>query len=104
VVVRGRADRPIRPGKSATVTLRGTYRDANPLPIAYQLNGHDCQSLVLGVTNDVIAEKIRPAQVAEAADETPPRTAKPRTSRSAGRPARKAAPATTSPVLRSVVV
>jgi serine/threonine-protein kinase len=106
VVVRGRADRSIRPGKSATVTLRGTYRDANPLPIAYQLNGHDCQSLVLGATNDIIADKIRPAQVAEAADESPPRSAKPHTSRSADRTPRKpqSPPASTSPVLRSVVV
>ncbi|MDT5042121.1 MAG: eukaryotic-like serine/threonine-protein kinase [Actinoplanes sp.] len=50
------ADRRLRPGKTAVVTLRGSYREANPLPLAFDLNGHACLVEIFGQTAIVSAE------------------------------------------------
>jgi hypothetical protein len=69
VVVSGWADGRLRPGRSVTVTLRGGYRNANPLPLAFLLDGQPCESMVIGATAASGADAVdsgRP-QVAEAA-------------------------------------
>jgi serine/threonine-protein kinase len=38
----------LRPGRSASVTLGGSYRVSNPLPVAFILNGRACRAEVLG--------------------------------------------------------
>jgi serine/threonine-protein kinase len=48
VVVSGKAGGMLRPGRSVRVTLRGGYRNANPLPLAFRLDGHPCESVVIG--------------------------------------------------------
>jgi eukaryotic-like serine/threonine-protein kinase len=35
-------------GRSRVVTLRGGYRDRNPLPLSFAINGHPCRAEVLG--------------------------------------------------------
>jgi serine/threonine-protein kinase len=40
----------LRPGQVVAVTLRGAYRDINPLPLAFALNGHSCDVEILGPT------------------------------------------------------
>jgi serine/threonine-protein kinase len=50
VLVIGKADSRLSPGRSVTVTLRGGYRNANPLPLVFLMNGHPCTSVVLGAT------------------------------------------------------
>ncbi|MFI7598336.1 serine/threonine-protein kinase [Actinoplanes sp. NPDC049681] len=46
LVLRPRTE--LRPGRSASVILTGSYRVSNPLPLAFLLNGHQCQAEVLG--------------------------------------------------------
>jgi hypothetical protein len=48
VRLRGAGDRRLKPGKAVAVTLRGAYRGANPLPLAFDLNGHACAAEVFG--------------------------------------------------------
>ncbi|WP_067495660.1 serine/threonine-protein kinase [Actinoplanes sp. TFC3] len=48
VVLRPKQGKNLRPGRSSTVTLTGSYRTTNPLPLAFTLNGHQCQAEVLG--------------------------------------------------------
>jgi eukaryotic-like serine/threonine-protein kinase len=50
VTVRGDADGGLAAGHSLTVKLHGAYRDANPLPQAFALNGHVCDATLLGAT------------------------------------------------------
>ncbi|MFC7530554.1 serine/threonine-protein kinase [Actinoplanes sp. GCM10030250] len=38
-------------GRSEAVTLRGGYRERNPLPLTFVLNGQNCRAEVLGSTN-----------------------------------------------------
>ncbi|AGL14357.1 serine/threonine-protein kinase [Actinoplanes sp. N902-109] len=52
VVLRPRKGRNLRPGRSATVTLTGSYRATNPLPLTFTLNGHPCQAEVVGAVAD----------------------------------------------------
>jgi serine/threonine-protein kinase len=70
VLIRSHAPRPLAPGRSSVTTLRGDYRDMNPLPLAFALNGHPCLAEVLGATSadtpDVSADT-DPRQVTEAA-------------------------------------
>jgi serine/threonine-protein kinase len=51
VRVPGLPDLRLGPGRSITVTLRGAYRNTNPLPLSFRLNGHTCRSVVLGATS-----------------------------------------------------
>ncbi|GAA3350755.1 hypothetical protein GCM10020358_77850 [Amorphoplanes nipponensis] len=44
------------PGRSASVTLSGSYRVSNPLPVAFTLNGRVCQAEVLGAVGEAAAE------------------------------------------------
>jgi hypothetical protein len=37
-------------GRTFGMTLRGSYRDANPLPLRFALDGHACASEVIGAT------------------------------------------------------
>jgi hypothetical protein len=39
-------------GRSRVVTLRGGYRDRNPLPLSFAMNGHPCRAEVLGSITD----------------------------------------------------
>ncbi|WP_199515217.1 serine/threonine-protein kinase [Nucisporomicrobium flavum] len=48
VVLRPKSGAKLRPGRSMTVTLTGSYRATNPLPLSFALNGHPCQTEVLG--------------------------------------------------------
>jgi hypothetical protein len=50
VIVSGRTGGRLGPGRSVTVTLRGGYSDANPLPLAFLMDGHPCSSVVIGAT------------------------------------------------------
>ena len=63
VVQRGRTvllRRPARraPGRrpSFGMTLRGSYRDANPLPLTFALDGYPCATEVIGATTDRVPE------------------------------------------------
>ncbi|GIE86521.1 serine/threonine-protein kinase [Actinoplanes regularis] len=38
-------------GRSRVLTLRGDYRDGNPLPLSFAMNGHPCRTEVLGSIN-----------------------------------------------------
>jgi hypothetical protein len=40
----------LRVGRSVAVPLRGSYRDANPLPLAFVLDGRACRVEILGST------------------------------------------------------
>ncbi|OJF10635.1 serine/threonine-protein kinase [Couchioplanes caeruleus] len=62
LVLRPKQGAHLRPGRSASVTLSGSYRVSNPLPLSFTLNGHQCQAEVLGA----IVEPA-PAQPAPAA-------------------------------------
>ncbi|HEY2947562.1 MAG TPA: serine/threonine-protein kinase [Micromonosporaceae bacterium] len=44
------ADARLAPGASALLVLVGTYRTANPLPLAFALNGTTCQAVVHGAS------------------------------------------------------
>jgi hypothetical protein len=60
VVVNGR-------GRAGAVTLHGGYRDRNPLPVAFVLNGRPCRAEVFGgTTSDVPG---RPPDIADDANE-----------------------------------
>jgi serine/threonine-protein kinase len=48
LVLRAKDGKDLRPGRSASVTLSGSYRVSNPLPLSFSLNGHLCQAEVLG--------------------------------------------------------
>jgi serine/threonine-protein kinase len=103
VVVRGSAD--LRPGRSVSVELRGEYRGANPLPIAFRLDGHRCEAEVIGATSITIVEKAsnagsgggRPQKSAPppspSADRTEPRSPK----KPVRKPARSSPPPTPNP-------
>jgi serine/threonine-protein kinase len=34
------------------MTLRGSYRDANPLPLTFALDGYPCATEVIGATTE----------------------------------------------------
>jgi serine/threonine-protein kinase len=48
LVLRAKHGTRLRPGRSASVTLSGSYRVSNPLPVAFTLNGNACRAEVLG--------------------------------------------------------
>jgi serine/threonine-protein kinase len=48
VTLRAKASTELRPGRSARLSLSGSYRSSNPLPLRFVLNGHRCQAEVLG--------------------------------------------------------
>ncbi|WP_433724707.1 serine/threonine-protein kinase [Actinoplanes sp. CA-051413] len=48
LLLRAKNGTKLRPGRSASVTLSGSYRISNPLPVAFVLNGKACQAEVLG--------------------------------------------------------
>jgi serine/threonine-protein kinase len=50
VLLRGNGAKKLRPGTSVAVSLRGAYRNTNPLPLAFDLNGHACDVEILGPT------------------------------------------------------
>ncbi len=50
VVLRGRSNTKLVPGRAITYALRGGYRTVNPLPFVFTLDGHPCRSEVLGAT------------------------------------------------------
>ena len=49
VVLRGKSE--LGPGRSVTVALQGEYQGANPLPLAFRLDGHRCEAEVIGATS-----------------------------------------------------
>jgi hypothetical protein len=67
VVVHGRPDGRLNPGRSLAVTLRGGYRDANPLPLAFVVNGHTCESVVIGATTATGIDQVASAPPPEPA-------------------------------------
>jgi eukaryotic-like serine/threonine-protein kinase len=66
VVIRAPAGKTLAAGRSSTTTLRGDYREANALPLAFALNGRPCEAEVIGATTGGLAQDT-PRQVAEAA-------------------------------------
>jgi serine/threonine-protein kinase len=50
VALRARVDAKLNAGRSVTLLLRGAYREANPLPLAFTLDGHPCVAEVIGAT------------------------------------------------------
>ncbi|MEU4621795.1 protein kinase [Actinoplanes sp. NPDC023801] len=66
VVVNGR-------GRSRAVTLHGGYRDRNPLPLAFALNGRPCRAEVLGGTTRTGSSRAgsRPAAGTDHAESRP---------------------------------
>ena len=43
-------------GRSFGMTLRGSYRDANPLPLTFALDGYPCATEVIGATTERVPE------------------------------------------------
>jgi hypothetical protein len=68
----------LRPGRSETIVLSGSYRVSNPLPLAFKLNGHKCRAEVLGAVLTPTTADLAPAPPAStrrpAASTPPPRT------------------------------
>jgi serine/threonine-protein kinase len=56
LVLRAKDGAKLRPGRSVSVTLSGSYRVSNPLPVAFALNGHPCRAEVLGAVGAPAAE------------------------------------------------
>ncbi|MEU4215019.1 serine/threonine-protein kinase [Actinoplanes sp. NPDC026623] len=79
----------LRPGRSETIVLSGSYRVSNPLPLAFKLNGHKCRAEVLGAVLIPTETDVTPAP--------PPSTRRPAASTPGAptkkTPARKKAPA-----------
>jgi serine/threonine-protein kinase len=50
VSLRARSNARLNAGRSFTMTLRGGYRDANPLPLAFALDGRRCSARLIGAT------------------------------------------------------
>jgi serine/threonine-protein kinase len=50
VLLRTAGKKRLKPGETVTVPLRGAYRDRNPMPLSFDLNGHKCDVEVLGPT------------------------------------------------------
>ena len=50
VLVHGLPDATLAVGRFVTVTLRGTYRISNPLPLSFALDGYPCTAEVIGAT------------------------------------------------------
>jgi len=48
LVLRPKKGAKLRPGRSVSVTLSGSYRMTNPLPLTFLLNGQSCRAEVLG--------------------------------------------------------
>jgi serine/threonine-protein kinase len=68
LVLRAKNGTELRPGRSATVTLSGSYRVNNPLPLVFALNGHQCQAEVLGAV--VVPSPPPPSPSVEKAEPT----------------------------------
>ncbi|MFI7540100.1 serine/threonine-protein kinase [Actinoplanes sp. NPDC049599] len=60
LVLRAKDDTELRPGRSASVTLSGSYRISNPLPVAFALNGHACRAEVIGAVGAAATEAAVP--------------------------------------------
>jgi serine/threonine-protein kinase len=67
VVLRAKTPGALNPGKSVTLTLRGAYRGSNPLPLAFTLNGHSCQSEVIGATTGTSVDAVPLVVIGDAA-------------------------------------
>ncbi len=52
VTISGGSEDGLPAGRSLTVKLHGAYRQANPLPQAFALNGHACDTTLLGATSE----------------------------------------------------
>jgi serine/threonine-protein kinase len=50
VLLLARPDARLDAGRSFRMTLYGSYRDENPLPLAFALDGHPCGTEVIGAT------------------------------------------------------
>ncbi|MEV6602331.1 serine/threonine-protein kinase [Actinoplanes sp. NPDC051346] len=85
LVLRPKKGVHLRPGRSASVTLSGSYRVSNPLPLSFSLNGHQCQAEVLGAivvpapaqpapAPSRKKDRGKPAPTPTAASPAPPRT------------------------------
>jgi len=48
LMLRAKDGTKLRPGRAASVSLSGSYRVSNPLPVAFLLNGRTCEVVVLG--------------------------------------------------------
>jgi serine/threonine-protein kinase len=60
LVLRAKKDTALRPGRSATVTLSGSYRASNPLPVVFTLNGLACRTEVIGAVGAAATEAAIP--------------------------------------------
>ena len=93
VTLRAKAKTELRPGRSASLTLSGSYRSRNPLPLTFVLNGHRCQAEVIGAV--VSAKPPQPSSAGMAGAEAEKKSAPtkhsspPATKRHAPEPATK---------------
>jgi serine/threonine-protein kinase len=60
LVLRAKSDTELRPGRSASVMLSGSYRVSNPLPVAFTLNGRTCRAEVIGAVGAAATEAAIP--------------------------------------------
>jgi hypothetical protein len=71
----------LKPGMIVTVPLRGAYQARNPMPLAFDLNGHACDVEILGpttITPPPAADSARPGKKPSRAEHrSPPKHHKP---------------------------
>jgi hypothetical protein len=69
VLLLARPDARLDAGRSFRMTLYGSYRDENPLPLAFALDGHPCGTEVIGATTARVRDAANdPAVVARRGD------------------------------------
>ena len=66
LVLRAKKDTALGPGRSATVTLSGSYLISNPLPVVFSLNGRACRAEVTGAVGAAATEVAIPGGRPEA--------------------------------------
>ncbi|MFI1993156.1 serine/threonine-protein kinase [Actinoplanes sp. NPDC020271] len=81
-------------GRTRVVTLRGGYRDRNPLPLSFAMNGHPCRAEVLGSVSEAAPVKDDSVSAASARDrpEETIRKRKRQPSRQSATPRRRVVP------------
>ena len=90
ITLRAKDGTKLRPGRSTSVTLSGSYRTSNPLPLTFALNDHQCQAEVLGAVLLVTPVEPAPRPSGDAASDAASDVGKKRaTVRRSGPPAGK---------------
>ena len=76
LVLRAKQGAKLRPGRSVSVTLSGSYRLANPLPLTFALNGQTCRAEVIGAVMSPQSSAPPPAAAPAPASPAPAATRK----------------------------